>query len=628
MSFFFSFSKKVLVLFSVSIITVIPVSLPIQAATSGQTTYYFHTEVADANTKYNHMGLSSPNSITGTTAATSTTNTNASPPTQLCEASKNTNTFTIVQTSLTTNNANRCLVSMISPPVGQTLNIATSDQDALSSQLYLSVSNIKVNIIPHIYIYRLSDTTLTHFATMDGTDPTTTSIAAQNYTATPFVNITFSPDDRFVAIVSMQVLSGASSGIQGLIYFDLTNADSFLKVNYTTTTKNGPVLNGIQDDAFAVDAICTNDCSYNTKWTYENGSANSSLNVHNTSSEWAILTNSLGANLGSNWGTSPTNSRLYQALPTGDFAMWTAVSSDVKCCGATPFHHGSLYLWASNTDFLEIQLFKNASNRGIQINNSGTLTGTRTVIAGKYNLIWLRWNKNVSSYQAQFSIDGITWTNLGKPIVHKGAFTRMGLSSFTSQINTATGWAFSFFKFLQSTSALGIDIVNANNITVANPKVTFPTKTFSFANITSATKLGTSAEKIQITAGQSTAWAVSIAASGGPTTGWSNGSGIKYDYNDTGAMDSITDTDTLGGKLTINPSTAVITALEGCTNTGLSLGKSSVFLEDKTNSITLISSTGSASACRWDLTGISMSQIIPSNVIAGIYTLNLTISII
>ncbi len=606
-------------------ITFIPIA---EATTSGQTTFYLHNEVADANTTYNVMTQTLSNIATTSTTARSTTNVNATPPTVLCEASTNTgDSFGEIRLRLNTNLDHRCAGSFISPPVGQSITINTTDTSSLAARIFVSVDNTTVSITPHVYFYRYSGGTLTLIGTFNGTDPATTSITQQDLTATPSANVTLAAGDRFVAILTMVINSGASGGRDGFFYFDETAQESYVRVNYTTITANKPSLAGSNDDDFTTAATCTTNCTYNTKWTYVQSLTGSSLNAHTDSSQWLRLENNQGASLGTNWSTTPSNTYMYQTVPAGDFDMWTAASHEMSDAGVSPWNHASIFLWTSNTDYLEVESFYNGTTRGVQVNNSGTMVGSVTAIS-TYNLIWLRINKSGTSYQAQYSTDGSSFTNLGSAITHATAFTRMGLNTYSSQANVQHGATFEFFKVSVTSVSPSVDIVDSGGATVASPSVSFSAQTFSFSASTTTGTLGISSEKVRISSGTAASWTLSIAATSGPTTLWDAGGGKTYDFNDTGPTDTGVDTDTKGGRLTVNPAVSTITALGICNNTGLTKGPSTPFLEGTTNSITVISASGAGTSCQWDVTGVALSQDIPASQVSGTYTLGMTLTIV
>lgn len=179
--------------------------------------------------------------------------------------------------------------------------------------------------------------------------------------------------------------------------------------------------------------------------------------------------------------------------------------------------------------------------------------------------------------------------------------------------------------------SLSVDIVDSSGVSVSNPSISMSEKTFDFSNQTSTGTFGVSNEKIRVNnTTASPSWTLSLAAVGGPGDYW-NGSPLDYDYNDpsSNAQDG-SDSDSLGGQMTLNPSAGTITPQSGCSNTGISLGSSSSYdEEDSVESITLMSATASASTnCYWDLTGVSVSQTIPSEQPAGTYSISMVLTIV
>lgn len=191
------------------------------------------------------------------------------------------------------------------------------------------------------------------------------------------------------------------------------------------------------------------------------------------------------------------------------------------------------------------------------------------------------------------------------------------------------------FSQVISDGALSVDIVDGSAVTVGSPAVTFGGLTFSFSTQTATGTLGAASQKIRVFNPTSTAtWSVSIAATGGATALWTTGS-VTYDFNDSntdGTDDA--DTDTKGGRLTVDPSVSTVAGVPDnstCSpSTGITKGSSASFKEVATavTSITLLSGGGSATPyCRWDMTGVGLSQVIPPSQVSGTYTLSFTITI-
>ncbi|MFA7628362.1 MAG: hypothetical protein WCY37_03065 [Candidatus Dojkabacteria bacterium] len=173
---------------------------------------------------------------------------------------------------------------------------------------------------------------------------------------------------------------------------------------------------------------------------------------------------------------------------------------------------------------------------------------------------------------------------------------------------------------LINAGTLAIDIVDGTGTSVVSPSVAFGAVTFSFDPQDATGTLGTASEKIRLSNPTTTvAWNVSMAATGGPGTTWTTGT-YTYPFDSTGGADT--------GRLTVNPTTGTITPIgAGCTNTSVSLGASGFFLNATTNSIDIMAATtGADIGCRWDLTGVSLTQRIPAGQQAGSYTLGMTIT--
>lgn len=191
-------------------------------------------------------------------------------------------------------------------------------------------------------------------------------------------------------------------------------------------------------------------------------------------------------------------------------------------------------------------------------------------------------------------------------------------------------WAADWSQLSQTINdgTLAVDIVDSGGSTVASPSVTFGALTYSFSTQDGTGTLGTSSERIRAYNPTSTdTWSVNLAGSATTAT-WSNGS-HTYDFNDGNGYTDGTDADSVGGQMTVDPSSATITGVSGCSTSNISTGSSDSYVEGTTDNIDLMSaSAGAATYCRWDLTGVSLTQGIPAGQNPGTYTLtmNLTIS--
>ncbi len=198
---------------------------------------------------------------------------------------------------------------------------------------------------------------------------------------------------------------------------------------------------------------------------------------------------------------------------------------------------------------------------------------------------------------------------------------------------TVFGVASSFSQTI-SDGSQSVDIVDAGGTTVGSPSVTFSSATFSTSSQTVTGTLGTSSQRIRVYNPTSDAtWTIAIAATGGSTATWSDGS-HTYDFNDSntdGTDDA--DSDSKGGRLTVNPASGTRAGSPdntACPITDLTLGSSSSFREvaAAVSSITLLTGGSSATTyCTWDLTGVGLSQVLPPSQPSGAYTLSFTITL-
>ena len=178
-----------------------------------------------------------------------------------------------------------------------------------------------------------------------------------------------------------------------------------------------------------------------------------------------------------------------------------------------------------------------------------------------------------------------------------------------------------------SDGTLDIAIVDSSGVTVSSPAVSFTAASFAFTPATTTATLGASAERLRVSNPTGTAtWSLALAATSGSTASWSDGSD-NMDFNDPSYSEDGPDADSLGGRLAVDPSGGTIAGVSGCSVSNVSLGSASAFDEGVTDSITLFSASASASTyCRWDLTGVSMSQSIPTSQAGGTYTLDMTLT--
>lgn len=137
---------------------------------------------------------------------------------------------------------------------------------------------------------------------------------------------------------------------------------------------------------------------------------------------------------------------------------------------------------------------------------------------------------------------------------------------------------------------LAVDIISPSNVSITNPFVAMTSTTLKLGDQTTTGYLGTSSERVRVeNASGNIPWAVTIAATNGATSLWSGGIS-RYDFNDPAAhaVDGVGDSDTYGGRLSVNPFGGTLTPKPGCNNAGISKGAVASFSEGVTDSITLL----------------------------------------
>lgn len=180
--------------------------------------------------------------------------------------------------------------------------------------------------------------------------------------------------------------------------------------------------------------------------------------------------------------------------------------------------------------------------------------------------------------------------------------------------------------------AKSVDVVDGSGNSVASPAVSFSAANFSFSTQDTTGTLGTAGEKIRaLNPTSGVTWTVNLAGNATTST-WTTGSQY-YDFNDPGGyIDQVAggDADSYGGQMTVNPSDAgaVLAGVSGCATTNVTKGTADSFVEGSVNSIDLMSAAAGASTfCRWDLTGVSLTQKVPAGQAAGSYSISMTLTI-
>lgn len=175
-----------------------------------------------------------------------------------------------------------------------------------------------------------------------------------------------------------------------------------------------------------------------------------------------------------------------------------------------------------------------------------------------------------------------------------------------------------------NTGTLTTNIYQSDDSTpVSSPSVGFTAINRSFSCQTNTATLGDTNNKLNVTNFDSNnGWTLTMAATGGQTSTWSDGGTKSYKFNDA------TGSGCTNGQLTVDASGSTLTldCSSACTSTGVSKGSPTAFVSGTTNSVTLASST-SGSAWEGYFTGISLSQKIPASQAAASYSLGMTITV-
>jgi hypothetical protein len=168
-----------------------------------------------------------------------------------------------------------------------------------------------------------------------------------------------------------------------------------------------------------------------------------------------------------------------------------------------------------------------------------------------------------------------------------------------------------------STDILGTD----DSTPVASPTVSFTALNRSFLCQTSTGTLGDTNNRLYVTnfAGGAS-WNLTIAATTGATAKWTSG-GNNYAFNDAAGSGCT------NGQLTVNPAVGTVTpnCNSVCDGVTVSKGSSTAFVSGSADSVTLMSASSGA-AWKGYIAGISLSQKVPAQQVAGSYSLGMTLT--
>src|SRR3989338_6077186 len=376
------------------------------AATSGQAVFYFRSENPDASTTANTLSLTPPadsvNTVLGGANGyqAGVNYPNGNPGCELGELmiGNTGNQIAIDSDNGTVKLGDTCIASFYSLPVGQAISVETTDSSSIDWSMYFTAEEdgspaFSGAVLMQLYKWDgtagISGYTL--FASSTGAYVTTAQTnASTSAIATPSANVTFAAGDRIVAVVSGRIRAADSSGGNDnyAVLFDQRDSPSHIRIKYTILTPSKPDLTGSRDDDFTT-GIAEEDCTnsglnFLTKWTCATetgttlGSVRSDVSGHGSSTHWLILRDKEDGTLGADMSE---NTMLYQTVDTnsdGDGSITTVVNVNSPAAqGTSPYSHSGLALFvttATTTDYISVEAAYDGTNRGVALNQNGTLS--------------------------------------------------------------------------------------------------------------------------------------------------------------------------------------------------------------------------------------------------------------
>jgi len=565
---------------------------------------------------------------------------------------------TIAATETSTSAGNIWLATYLSPKLAaQTMTSGTIFRYETS----FAESNLNANMILrlHIYIWREGSGYVSSIidnvsGTNCGAEPGAANSARSQIclTAATASNISISSGDQIALEVWTNANNISSTSFTGTLYQEGTEFIGNGTTSHVTTSAKSML-------AINKDLDLYNPTSTSTVWYLNNTNASSAFGTTGPTTEYS----SLGTDGWSSGPASKTTAKSMNDQPntgassltftensTSAMKVWMGtflsppLATQTLPAGTAIRYEGALeengsladmftqihiYVWRQGTGYVSSIV----DNVGVadcgaeagSVNPRASLcittaTTDSTAIQDGDQIALEVWvsdlNVSATPYSATFWYGGLVFIEQGTGVISPG-------SSVQTMIT--------FSNPLTLLSSLGVDIVDSSSVPVSSPSVTLSSASYSNANQTTTGTLGTSNAKIRVVNwGASNTWTLSLAPTAGSTTTWSNGGSLKYDFNDAATGLDGADADEVGGRLSVDPSVGTLTSPFGClSTTGVSKGSSSSFAEGSVNSISLLVAGGTTGYnCAWDLTGATISQIIPAYQAGGSYSLPLTLSIL
>lgn len=331
-------------------------------------------------------------------------------------------------------------------------------------------------------------------------------------------------------------------------------------------------------------------------------------------------TSAQSGDLTSYFAATAESTNVVETLSTNGFQVGTNAATNTSA---------SLYRWFA---------FKSGTNFSV-----GSYTGTGTTglqVSAPFwsDLIWVKRSTAVAGAQLPSTLTGGNAQYFANTANATAMITGINASGYTVGTSTSTNTSGGIYRYavwrVPPTGTLSVDIVDSGGSSVASPAVGFTSLSLMYNCTESTATLGATTQKIRVTNMTANgSWVLSIAPTAGPTALWNNtGNTEHFDYNDIAGTpvgcDDGDDADAFGGKLRVEPSGSAVAPQTGCTSTGVALGSNQDYKEGVVDSIPLITAAGANTQCYWDVTGISLRQMIPKEQTPEVYTLGLTLTLV
>ncbi|QQS20402.1 hypothetical protein IPL85_03125 [Candidatus Saccharibacteria bacterium] len=291
---------------------------------------------------------------------------------------------------------------------------------------------------------------------------------------------------------------------------------------------------------------------------------------------------------------------------------------------------GSLYRWFA---------FKSGTNFSVGSYTGNGVNGRQVAAPFWSDAIWVKRSTAVAGVLRPSTLAGTATQLFPNTANTATAITAINASGFTVGTNTATNTNGGLYRYavwrVPPTGGLSVDIVDSGGATVGSPSVGFGSLGLVFNCAESNATLGATEQRIRVTNMSANAsWVLSIAPTGGVNALWDNvGNTAQYDFNDitgspAGCSDG-SDSDSVAGKLRVEPALSTITPQLGCSVSNVTRGSDEDYDDGTVDAINLMTAaSGSNTECYWELTGVTLRQNIPAEQLPGTYSVGLTITII